>query len=466
MTTYSYNGKPCKLIVRYPLGDELWPMVTIEIDGKQINVHQKYVKDHYEPDKRVYRGRDGEPVTADEKMQQLMAFGSAMEKLAIENYTQVRNILPLLTEMKNTMRAYRWAMSKLGCRCMWDDTDERINSDGHCPVHGSYGDPDGWFPETYQALQARIAKVKGIVAACNIQEYEAWGYLIDSALNALEQRQPNAEAQRAPETRYDYDEVTRQFAARGIWGSRLLAPKELVGLANADRQQVEALQATVAELETKAGLADEARELILVNGIADDDNPSSDGRDRLARYDAAITRDVGEQPNAEAEYDNGETQKWATRLAEEMSKCRALQQQIEALQAERDFLERQHDLVKDDSMKACTEAQEWQEASERWRHSAMEQEEQVEALQAKLANLVPKEWTLADWEQELPRLQARVAKLIEVLDDFARGPHRRQFPHVLPTKREEMADALIAGAALGNELQELRLKLSRDAGGR
>lgn len=50
-------------------------------------------------------------------------------------------------------RSYRWAMTVLNCRCMWDDKDERINADGHCPVHGTYGDVGAWFPVTYADLQ-------------------------------------------------------------------------------------------------------------------------------------------------------------------------------------------------------------------------------------------------------------------------------------------------------------------------
>lgn len=38
---------------------------------------------------RTYKGRDGEPVTADEKIEQLIEFGAAMDKLAVENRSQV-----------------------------------------------------------------------------------------------------------------------------------------------------------------------------------------------------------------------------------------------------------------------------------------------------------------------------------------------------------------------------------------
>ena len=34
--------------------------------------------------------------------------------------------------------------------------------------------------------------------------------------------------------------------------------------------------------------------------------------------------------------------------------------------------------------------------------------------------------------------------MAKALDDFARGPHRRQFPHVIPTEREAAADVLRA----------------------
>ena len=44
-------------------------------------------------------------------------------------------------------RQIRNAWAKLGCRCIFNDKDEKIHEDGHCPYHGWYQqDPDGWDP--------------------------------------------------------------------------------------------------------------------------------------------------------------------------------------------------------------------------------------------------------------------------------------------------------------------------------
>lgn len=32
----------------------------------------------------------------------------------------------------------RWAWAQLGCRCIFDDQDEKIIEDAHCPIHGVY----------------------------------------------------------------------------------------------------------------------------------------------------------------------------------------------------------------------------------------------------------------------------------------------------------------------------------------
>ena len=45
----------------------------------------------------------------------------------------------LRTQLRN-------AYAKLRCRCIFDAEDNLTTNDGHCPYHGSYGDPDEYDP--------------------------------------------------------------------------------------------------------------------------------------------------------------------------------------------------------------------------------------------------------------------------------------------------------------------------------
>lgn len=51
-----------------------------------------------------------------------------------------------------TRRQLRWAWLNLGCRCIFDDADEKTHEDAHCAVHGVYTNKET-FAEVHDALQ-------------------------------------------------------------------------------------------------------------------------------------------------------------------------------------------------------------------------------------------------------------------------------------------------------------------------
>lgn len=51
-----------------------------------------------------------------------------------------------ITPIDVLKKQLRWAWAKLNCRCLFNDNDEKIHDDAHCPVHGVYtnGETGQW----------------------------------------------------------------------------------------------------------------------------------------------------------------------------------------------------------------------------------------------------------------------------------------------------------------------------------
>jgi hypothetical protein len=64
----------------------------------------------------------------------------------------------VLEDVALLRKQLRNAWAKLGCRCIFNDQDEKIFEEPHCPYHGVYqNDPDGWDPigDLQKAITAR-----------------------------------------------------------------------------------------------------------------------------------------------------------------------------------------------------------------------------------------------------------------------------------------------------------------------
>lgn len=59
------------------------------------------------------------------------------------------------TVVTTLRKQLRWAWDKLGCRCIFNENDEKILEDGHCPIHGTYD----FIPESWN-LRERLKTVE------------------------------------------------------------------------------------------------------------------------------------------------------------------------------------------------------------------------------------------------------------------------------------------------------------------